>query len=393
MCVAIPPSHEQLGYLREPDRLWIHPPAAPRAALWDFLLLRWCYNYFDRTLNIMVRALSAGSTLSEENLMATMVLYHQELIFMMLPRVRLALEATAYCRDLHEYHELLRMLEFILRAPFVTDQDLDELPLEKLLYWGAGLDPHVQALSLRANALHVAMLVSNTALRKRLNACMDPELIPALCRILVDMPLDIHFVAILALSYCNLLIDINWDNHPPYLFELAMHVLLSASHSSTSFLLHAVLASHLLWRLAQEFPRRNIIETCFYALTNVLQQTRPGDTFRSMVEENIRFALTTNGNRAMLIELVALQEPEQQALWNNLFPSIKWPAPNNRNPVLVDALTEQPIVRAWHFEPDDTTLVSLETIIRHVALNGLRNPFTNLPTTWDRLLAANQNNL
>jgi len=376
--------------LRQSDNLWIEPPTASRGDLWDYLMFRWAAQYFERVLNILLKAAPPTAWQTEANvtnlLFMTVVVHHETLLTLLAPRIRIILEAPAYCRDTVEYTELLQLVQYLLR------RELTPFPFEKLLFWGAGLDPCVQSIPLRVDALLTVAAASPDVLQKYLRECLDPQLIPALCCILVDLPLDTHYIAILALSYCNLLIDISWDTWGrPYLYEQAMHVLLSASHNKDSYLLHAVLATHLFWRMAQEYPRRNLIETCFYALTSVLQETRRVVVFRHAIEENIRNGLTTNGNRPMFIQLVALQEPDIQDLWSQLFPSLRWVA---RDLVPdVDTLTEQAVVRAWHFETGDSTPVALETVVRHVAINGLRNPFTNLPLTWEHLLTVNQNNL
>ena len=397
-CVkALPPSHLQLGYLREPDNLWNNPLPASRHSLWDYLLFRWSMQYFDKTLQLMLKTISAFDDVRDLSniqtvLTSSIVAHHSTMLVLLAPRARLILEETDYCRDSLEYSDLLLLTQYIFMSAEIPRDLKLQMPFERLFQWGAGMNPHIHSMAFRSDALLAVASVDHDILQAWVRECTDPHLIPSLCRILTEFPSDIHYIAILALSFSNLLIDIAWDNwHFPFLYESAIHVILSAipgDNCSSGFILNAVIASHLFLRFSLAFPRRNIIETCFYAFSTALQRVQADQVFKHQIEENLRAGMATNGNRSIFISLVSLQDSDVQDNWTALFPSIVWP--ETTGPRDFDSVTEQPIVKKWHFEDNDDTPVGLETIIHHIASNGLRNPFTNLAVTWEHLLAVNR---
>ena len=396
---ARPPSQAQIGFARDPD-LWEDFPDASREDLWEYLLFRWTVKYFERTADLMLKSLNTldqlpaelASLLALENsdlFMMSIVAYHGSLLDAVAPRVLSMLQLPSFCRDLTEHNELNQLSNFVLSSTAVPVAIKEQFPLDYFLRIAAGEHAHVHATALRLDALNTVAATSGSVLENWIRRCTDPSLITWLCRIMVDLPAEVHYIAIMGLTFADLMIDIAWDLDRHYLYEMTIHILLSVDPTRVSYALHAVLASHLFQRFALAFPRRNIIEGCFYTLSAILHNVPNTNPFRHQIEENLRTALTTNGNRGPFLQMVAWQEAESQAEWSYLFP--QWQAPPSA-PATLDEVTELPILRKWAFAPMNRSVVGLETILRQVAFNGLKNPFTNIAFTWDEFWAVNRDN-
>lgn len=395
-----PPSNAQIGFLRD-ENVWVSPPDASRENLWNYLLFRWTIKYFERTMELMLRSLSAFEQIPEEMaselyLMVTVVAHHGTLLEVAAPRIIGMLQHEQYCRDLIEHNELSMLTKFLLSSSAVSDTIKAQVPLDYFFRVGSGLNLHIQALALRQEAVFTVAATSSTLLEtwiRKQTAVQLRELANSMCYILVDLPVDVHYIAILTLTFMHASLNIEWDMQRPYLYELVIHVLLSVNKTGRQYSLNAMLASLICQRLSLAFPRRNVIEACFYAFTDVLQNVNRENALRHQIEENLRVALSTNGNRGSFLQLVSWQEEDAQTEWAYLFPLLSWPcsgpAPN------LDSVTEQPVFRCWYFPGDEkgATAVGLETVLRQVAFNGLRNPFTNVPFTWVQFQETNKLNL
>lgn len=374
-----PPANDQVGYLREPDHLWTNPKTTTHDHIWFYFVFRWAVMYFINTTNLLVKSVSLSfPDIQHEEcrrlLLLSVATYHPHMLNSLVPYIKGIYLNPEYLRDTTEYSELLLLTRYMLASNDIEDQSM---PFAQLFQWGAGMDPRVQSIALRTDALHTIAAVDVIVLERWVRSCTSPALITHLCCILTDLPPEIHYVAVLALSFADLLIDIDWDHERPYLYERAIHVLLSTSMTSA---LYAFVASHLFSRLSLAHPRVNYIETCFYAFSQALQLSRTDAILCHRIEENLRTGVMTNGNREAFIALVNVNE-DQAANWKTMFPGIAWKAPVE--PAFIDTLTAQPMLRAWRFCATDSAIVSLETIIRHVSANGFRNPFTNMTFTWD----------
>jgi hypothetical protein len=376
-----PPAHDQIGFLRDPNHLWTNPSTTSRLNIWFYFLFRWAVMYFESTTNLLVKSVSVSfpGMLPDECqrlLLLSIATYHPRLLNLLVPYVRCILNNPLYVRDATEYSEVLLLTRYIFASNEIADRH--SFPFEQLFQWGAGLNPNIQSVSLRTDALNTIAAVEVVVLERWVRACTSPSLITSLCRILTELPPEIHYIAVLAFSFADLMIDIEWDNGRPHLYERAIHVLLSTSGSSA---LYSFVASHLFSRLSLAHPRVNYIESCFHAFTQALQISRSDSILRHRIEENLRTSVMTNGNREVFIGLVNINE-DQANEWKTLFPGITWKGPTGP-PAPIDTLTAQPMVRAWRFSALDTAVVSLETIVRHVSANGFRNPFTNILFTWE----------
>lgn len=398
-----PPSQAQLGFLRD-NVLWTSPADCERDDLWNYLLFRWSIQYFEKTIDLMVKSLGLIDQLPQElsSLLAldtpdlfvvSIVAHHDSLLLALAPRVVKMLQHPQFCRDVVEHNELSTLTRYVLASPAVSISIKTQISFEYFFNIAAGNHAHLQALPLRQEAMLTVAAASNVLLQTWIRNVTNVNIVNWLCHVLVDLSAEVHYIAVAALSFYNFNSNTQWPTTKPYLYELAIHVLLSANRSQVMYSLQALLASQICQGFSLAFPRRNIIEGCFYAFTDVLQNVPRENCFRHSIEENLRGALSTVGNRATFVKLVSWQDTDTQLQWGYLFPLLTWPTESIEN-VISDSVTEQPIFRPWFFpgSQNHETRVGLETILRQVAFNGLRNPFTNIVFLWENFFEVNQHN-
>jgi len=293
------------------------------------------------------------------------------------------------------YMLILHLLTIISEG---SDEDAcSELPLMPFLVRIIVGDTVVTSMPLQHVTIDTFRRIPASILRRQVRDRPCRELPQLVCRAIVGCPTyDAASRSVFALVALGTTMPIFhsmelWDENP-YLYESAAHVLLSnvaepdIGVQKGANITAIAGAIHLLSTLGNRFPRRNVIETIFWHLTESL---RILSVDSQRVGIHVSPGLTgTPGNRVAFLRLLSLCTPEEQQVWQ-IFGHQVPKVPLCSFAPLIDNISSQPARRLYRLKEGTEPLVSLETLVRQFASRGFIDPFSNEPTSWKEILEVN----
>lgn len=211
----------------------------------------------------------------------------------------------------------------------------------------------------------------------------------------VDPPGDLWLLSIFGSIQNMVHVDLSYTQ--PYLYEMAVLRMLSvqvpeeiqdsvATIGGTMCEARTAFALSLLERMSVEYPDRNIVRAVFWAVTDQLKQIDGNHI--GAIRAKLTLLLSSRGNREAIQDMWSLCSEDHLATWRKVFggePSSVMASKQTG----VDAISNEPLIVPLRFAKEDTVTVSLETMLRHFATQGMTNPFTNSPVTWASVAEAN----
>lgn len=172
----------------------------------------------------------------------------------------------------------------------------------------------------------------------------------------------------------------------PFFYERAIHSLFTEYSGDVHHFALYYIGAYILHGYAKAHPLRNIIETVFWRLTEIIQLSfLPSLAY--IFREHVLDVITIPMNQVNFHKLVKLCNDAEFAAWNRICNNFLTHG-HKDNSFSTDCISQTAIMNVYRFS-EHNEKVGIETIISHILSNGLKNPFTNEPITWKSLSSLN----
>ena len=138
---------------------------------------------------------------------------------------------------------------------------------------------------------------------------------------------------------------------------------------------------------ARVHPLRNVIETVFWRLTEIIQLPFI-PSLAHIFREHVLDAISIPMNQVNFHKLVKMCNDVEFQAWNVICNNFLSRHTIN-NVVYTDNISATKVMTLYRFSEKSEKTIGIETLISQILSNGLVDPFTNSPTSWETLLKLN----
>lgn len=153
----------------------------------------------------------------------------------------------------------------------------------------------------------------------------------------------------------------------------------------------ATTALTLIERVAAAYPDRDLLECVFWRLTDTFVAMQTDDVqVNQMLRHQLGRVIGTSGHRDVVWKLWSLCTDAEYAAWRWVLGAPPEAKPADEAPHHVDSISSNKVLRLVRTSVDDRSDgMGVEALLRHIAANGMVDPFTKAELTWQAIAEAN----